>query len=172
MSLFDGDLSVALSRITKSFGGSSSDIAAVTRNSKPFVTEHKYPDLVDTVYRIIDSRDCVRSSSYFGEKMKEIIEGCLVAVSGCMTLLGTLQEDTIMMKRQSLPFIRLKFDSSTSCYCILFWYIIILLSCNVDINPTRLYSAPGELLEHAKCEDPPGCRDEAHYSLRSHSTPV
>jgi hypothetical protein len=80
MSLFDGDLSVALTRITKSFGGNELDIAYATRNSTPFA-DHKYPYLVCSVEKFVTSKECVRSSKHFVETLKEIIDDCLVEVS-------------------------------------------------------------------------------------------
>jgi hypothetical protein len=80
MSLFDGELSIALSRITKSFGPDSHDIATLTTNARPFSTDHKYPDLVETVREIVNSRDFVRSSNALGSTLKEIIDACLVVV--------------------------------------------------------------------------------------------
>jgi hypothetical protein len=79
MSLFDGDLSVALTRITKSFGGSELDIAYATRNSTPFA-DHKYPYLVTSVEKFVTSKECVRSSKHFVQTLKEIIDDCLVEV--------------------------------------------------------------------------------------------
>lgn len=80
MSLFDGDLSVALSRITKSFGKNEFDIAYATRNAIPF-TDHKYPNVVKSVKKFLTSKECVRSSKYFVQTIKEIIDDCIVEVS-------------------------------------------------------------------------------------------
>lgn len=79
MSLFDGDLSVALSRITKSFGNNDLDIAHATRNAIPF-TDHKYPHVVASVKKFVNSKECVRSSKHFVQTIKEIIDDCLVEV--------------------------------------------------------------------------------------------
>lgn len=79
MSLFDGDLSVALTRLTKSFGNNELDIAYSIRNTKPF-TNQKYPHLIKSVEKFITSKECVRSSKHLAQTLKEIIDDSLVEV--------------------------------------------------------------------------------------------
>jgi hypothetical protein len=79
MSIFDGDLSIALSRLTSSFGSNPLDIAYLTQSMSPFA-QHRYPALVACVERVIRSKECVRSSAVFVSKLKVILDHCVVEV--------------------------------------------------------------------------------------------
>jgi len=104
MSVSRYDLSAVLQRLTSPLGRNDIDIASVTQNVQPFAPK-KHSKIFDSVEKHLTSKDYVRSSAVLVEKLKSIIDECLIeSINHCWSIQSVKSRLDSLMK-VAVPFV-------------------------------------------------------------------